>query len=154
MVQNPPAGTPQVYSRVAYRDPGAAIDWLTDAFGLEEIADARVTVGNGRVLLTEMTLGAGRVMVGGEGSHDLASPDTVGGRTQMVIAYVDGVDAHHDRAKAAGARIVTELRDQPWGDRRYEALDCEGHRWYFAEHVRDVPAEEWKAAIGSPPADE
>jgi uncharacterized glyoxalase superfamily protein PhnB len=31
-----------------------------------------------------------------------------------------------------------ELRDQPWGDRRYEALDLEGHRWYFAEHTRDV----------------
>jgi len=24
-----------------------------------------------------------------------------------------------------------ELQDQPWGDRRYEALDLEGHRWYF-----------------------
>jgi uncharacterized glyoxalase superfamily protein PhnB len=42
-----------------------------------------------------------------------------------------------------------ELREQPWGDRRYEALDVEGHRWYFAEHVRDVPAGEWKRAVSS-----
>jgi uncharacterized glyoxalase superfamily protein PhnB len=27
-----------------------------------------------------------------------------------------------------------------WGDRRYEALDLEGHRWHFAERVSGIRA--------------
>jgi uncharacterized glyoxalase superfamily protein PhnB len=27
-----------------------------------------------------------------------------------------------------------------WGDRRYEALDLEGHRWHFAERVSAIRA--------------
>ena len=99
---------------------------------------------DGKIGLTEMRLGAGQVMIGGEEGHGLASPASVGGRTQMVMAYVDRIDEHCARAKAAGAEIAMELADRPWGDRRYEALDLEGHRWYFAEHVRDVDPAEWR----------
>ncbi len=152
MVENPPKGVPQVHTRLAYRDPTEAVPWLERAFGLREREGARVSTADGRISLTEMVLGAGLVMIGTAGLHGLESPATVGARTQMVIAYVDDVDAHYARAREAGARIVMELRDQPWGDRRYEALDLEDHRWYFAEHVRDVPEEEWKRAVGKPPA--
>jgi uncharacterized glyoxalase superfamily protein PhnB len=33
---------------------------------------------------------------------------------------------------------VIELGDAPWGDRRYQATDPEGHQWTFARHIRDV----------------
>jgi PhnB protein len=62
-----------------------------------------------------------------------------------VHAYVDDVDAHFERARAEGARILSEVEDTPFGDRHYRAEDLEGHRWMFAEHVRDVPREEWGA---------
>lgn len=146
MANNPPKGVPQIYPRLAYQDPTKAVAWLSRAFGLREREGARLPTEDGKISLTEMELGTGLVMIGTAGAHDLESPATLGGRTQMVIAYVDNVDAHYARAKEADARIVMELRDQPWGDRRYEALDVEGHRWYFAEHVRDVPADEWKRA--------
>jgi len=148
MPSNPPAGTPQLYPRIAYRDPTRAVAWLSSVFGLRERPDARIGDGQGGIALTEMTLGAGLVMIGGDGGHGLESPAKLGGCTQMVIGYVDGIGAHHARAQEAGAEIVSEPRDQPWGDRRYEALDLEGHRWYFAEHLRDVPPEEWKRALG------
>ena len=35
--------------------------------------------------------------------------------------------------------------DKHYGDRMYAADDLEGHRWYFATHVRDVPPEEMSA---------
>ena len=60
------------------------------------------------------------------------------GVSSMLYVYVDDVDEHYQRARAAGATIVTELEDQPWGDRRYQAVDPEGHQWTFARHVRDV----------------
>jgi len=146
--QSPPRGTPQIFPRLSYADPDAAVAWLARAFGLRERPGARLADAGGRVALTELELGAGIVMIGRDGAHGLASPATLGGRSQMVMAYVDDVDAHHARAVAAGARVEMPLADQPWGDRRYEALDLEGHRWYFAQHVRDVPPEEWRRATG------
>ena len=50
--------------------------------------------------------------------------------------YVDDVDAHCERARAAGAEIVGEPADQPYGDRRYEAHDPEGQAWFFAQRVQ------------------
>lgn len=147
MASNPPKGVPRIYPRLAYRDPTEAVAWLMRAFGLREREEMRMSSVDGSIELTEMELGGGLVMIGTAGAHDLESPANLGGRTHMVIAYVDDVDAHYARAREAGARIVMELRDQPWGDRRYEAMDLEGHRWYFAEHVRDVPAAEWKQAV-------
>ena len=57
----------------------------------------------------------------------------------MVMVYVDDVDAHHRRAVAEGARVLNEPEDMFWGDRRYEALDLEGHRWHFAQRRPDRP---------------
>ena len=144
MPSNPPEGVPQIYPRLAYRDPTEAVAWLGRAFGLQEREQARVETPDGKISLAEMVLGAGRVMIGAAGNHDLESPLVLGGINQMAMVYVDRVDDHYARAREAGARIVMELADQPWGDRRYEALDLEGHRWYFAEHVRDVSPLEWK----------
>jgi RNA polymerase sigma-70 factor (ECF subfamily) len=45
---------------------------------------------------------------------------------------------HYRRAESQGAQIVTPLEDMFWGDRRYEALDLEGHRWHFAERLPEI----------------
>jgi uncharacterized glyoxalase superfamily protein PhnB len=76
----------------------------------------------------------------GEDHHNLHSPLDTGLITAMVNVYVQDIDAHHARARAGGARIVMELEDMFWGDRRYEALDPEGHRWHFAERLLDIQA--------------
>lgn len=47
-------------------------------------------------------------------------------------------------AKEAGAKILEEPKDQFYGDRCYGAEDSEGHHWFFAQHVRDVAAEDMK----------
>jgi uncharacterized glyoxalase superfamily protein PhnB len=63
----------------------------------------------------------------------------------MLTVYVDDVDAHYERAKAAGATIELELTTYPWGDRRYQAIDPEGHHWGFAQHMFDAPPDAWMA---------
>jgi PhnB protein len=51
-----------------------------------------------------------------------------------VMVEVDDVDAHYERARAAGATILSELEDNPGvGQRQYRAEDLEGHRWMFAQ---------------------
>ena len=59
--------------------------------------------------------------------------------------YVEDVDAHFAHARDAGATIHAEPEDQAYGDRRYDAEDPEGHRWSFAQLLREVPVEEWGA---------
>ena len=57
------------------------------------------------------------------------------GRTSLVHVLVDDVDAHFERAKRAGATIVEELNDLPFGHRRYGCTDPQGHEWYFAQPI-------------------
>ena len=73
------------------------------------------------------------------------SPKSLGGSvTQSLYIYVDDVDAHYGRARAAGAKILSDPEDMFWGDRTYMAQDPEGHRWTFAKQVREVAPEDMK----------
>jgi PhnB protein len=131
---------PSIYPRLAYRDEVAALEFLTRAFGLVERRESRMEHPDG--MLAWLELGDGVVMIGraGEERHGLHSPLEAGVSTAMVNAYVHDIDAHYRRAEAEGARVVTPLEDMFWGDRRYEALDLEGHRWHFAERMSGVRA--------------
>ena len=71
------------------------------------------------------------------------SPRSVGGaNTQTIMLYVDDVEAHCSRARAAGATIFAEpeVHDygaDHWSDRSYGAVDPEGHHWWFTQRLRD-----------------
>jgi MerR family transcriptional regulator, thiopeptide resistance regulator len=49
----------------------------------------------------------------------------------MTVITVDDADAHYARSSQAGAEIVSEPVDQPYGVREYGARDGEGQLWYF-----------------------
>jgi uncharacterized glyoxalase superfamily protein PhnB len=112
-----------------YEDGEAAVDFLTAAFGFREIDRTTGAAGGMHV---EMETGGdgGRVYLGSPGG-DFQGPAEVG-RTSLVYVLVPDVDAHHAQAKAAGATIVEELVDLPFGDRRYTCRDPQGHEWAFA----------------------
>jgi PhnB protein len=143
MAQNPPEGYARVTPYLLYRDADAAVDFLTSAFGFTETV--RMRGEDGKTNHAELELGGGIVMLGSPGS-DYKSPDDLGGRTEITYVYVDDVDAHYERAKAAGAHIERELADQFYGDRTYGAHDPEGHAWSFATHVHDPTPEDMQAA--------
>jgi PhnB protein len=125
-----------------YEDVGAALDWLSRAFGFRECL--RFQGEDGAVTHAEMELDGGEVMLGWPGP-DYRNPRRLGQTTQLVHVYVEDVDAHFERAREAGAEIVSEPQDQEYGDRRYDVKDPEGHLWSFAQRVRDVTPEEWGA---------
>jgi uncharacterized glyoxalase superfamily protein PhnB len=131
-----------VFPYLLYEDAAAMIDWLVRAFGFTE--KLRYAGDDGVVNHAELAIGEGSVMLGAPGG-DYRSPKSSGGAPAQVQVYVDDVDAHYARAKAAGAEIRQELADMPYGDRRYDAYDPEGHLWMFSTHVRDVAPEDWGA---------
>jgi len=142
MPPNPPDGYMRVMPYLLYKDSAAALEFLTTAFGFTEklrIADEAGTVNHAEVQADDA------VIMFGTPGEDYKNPNELGGRTQSVYVYVDDVDSHFERAKAAGAAIVREPEDQFYGDRSYTVNDPEGHQWSFATHVRDVSPEELQA---------
>lgn len=139
MVPNPPSDMPRVTPHIFYDDVGAAIDWLSSAFGFP--VRNRMTDKTGLVVHGELEIGPDSlVMLGLTEEHkEWTSPKTIEGRiTHRLYVFVDNIDAHYERAKAAGAVINRDIADQWWGDRCYECIDPEGHRWKFAQHIFDV----------------
>lgn len=141
-----PTNLPEKYGRITpyllYEDVSRALEWLAEAFGLDE--RLRFADDGGTVTHAEMTLADGWIMLGHPGP-EYKSPRRLGGYTQLVHVYVDDVDAHFEQARRAGAVIHAEPADQAYGDRRYDAEDLEGHRWSFAQLLSDVPPSEWGA---------
>lgn len=145
-MKNPPEGWSRFTSSVYYEDASAAIDWLCKAFGF----DVKIKIDHeGKVAHSQITFGGGMIMVGSAGGAPrrperagCVSPGTVGGvNTQRMCVFVDDADAHCERARAAGAIIAAEPATEDhgadyWADRSYEAVDPEGHHWFFIQRVR------------------
>ena len=143
-----PFRRPALGSALFYKDAFAALDWLEKAFGFERtmvITDKEGNLGH-----SEMRFGDGYIMIGTEWIDYVASPASIGGKnTQSIHVHLgDGIDAHCERARAAGAEILQEPADQFYGDRTYRARDPEGHVWTFGQSVRRVGREEAEKASG------
>ncbi|HEX5139308.1 MAG TPA: VOC family protein [Dehalococcoidia bacterium] len=134
-------------SALAYKDPGAAIEWLKKAFGFE--VSLLITDDDGKVVHSELSYGNGYIMAGGEWTDHIKAPSSVGGaNTQTVhVQLSEDIDAHCERARAAGARIAQEPEDQFYGDRTYRAFDSEGHMWTFGQTVKQTTPADWEAAM-------
>ena len=136
--------TQSIYPYLLYHSCEDALEWLSRAFGFEE--DLRYTGEAGYVNHAEMHLRDAHIFMGNPG-EGYRNPKEQGGETIGLYVYVDDVDAHFERARAAGAEILRPPENQEYGDRRYDAVDPEGHRWFFASHVRETEPEEWGATV-------
>jgi uncharacterized glyoxalase superfamily protein PhnB len=115
-----------------YADGSAALDFLCQAFGFEERLATRR--GDGTLMHAELGFGGNTVMLGTPLDEDGQPqvPEPTERRHSGVLCYVDDVDAHCARARAAGARIASPPADQAYGARTYTAVDPEGHQWFFS----------------------
>lgn len=77
--------------------------------------------------------------IGGQGAHGAIGPKRAGSASRYISVYVDDIDAHSERALAAGARIDRGPHDHAREYRVYEALDLEGHRWRSLQWLREAP---------------
>ena len=133
---------PSVIPMISYEDGIRALEWLATAFGFRETV--RLTARDGRLSHGEMRASDGLIMLASP-SPDYHSPkrhrevceqarrwSTVPWIIDGVLVYVDHLEGHLARARAAGASILSEIEEGPPG-RRYRAEDLEGHRWFFFE---------------------
>jgi PhnB protein len=82
------------------------------------------------------------------------SPQSMGGTAVGLALYDENVDAVFIRAVAAGATMISAVKDQFYGDRSGTLLDPFGHRWTVATHIEDVTLDEVerRAAAPTPPS--
>src|SRR5262249_25095019 len=106
-----------------YEDATPGLDFLVDAVGFEGLHAFRDPDGSG--LTAQLRLGDAVVMIGpgmeAFGSRGVEDPAWC---TMRTYVYVDDVDAHCERARAAGAVIRDEPSDHLGGDRIYVVGDC------------------------------
>jgi PhnB protein len=138
----PKGRAPVIIPYVLYEDVPAAIDFLERAFGFKEVL--RFAGDDGVVSHAEARLGDSVLLMGHPGPA-YRNPRNSGVEHCMLVADVDDVDAHYERAKAAGATILSEPREEAYGDYMYRAEDLEGFRWQFGTRVKDVAPEDWGA---------
>jgi len=122
-----------------YRDAPAAINWLCRTFGFEKhlvvpnedetIAHAQLSFGNGMIMLGSV------LKIETEFGRLMKQPDEIGGaETQSAYVVVSDADTVYARAKAAGADIVIEIKDEDYGGRAFTCRDLEGHLWNFGTY--------------------
>ena len=120
-----------------YRNAPAAIEWLCQAFGFEK--HLVVPGQGGTIAHAELSFGNGMIMLGSvkESEFDrfMKQPDEIGGaETQTAYVIVSDADALYARAKAAGAKIVVEIKDEDYGGRGFSCRDLEGRLWNFGAY--------------------
>jgi uncharacterized glyoxalase superfamily protein PhnB len=132
MASKIPAQHARVMPYLHYQDANAALDFLGKAFGFSLRFAHRDEAG--RVLHAQVGVGDTSFMLGpAQPDFRSAAASALPALHASIWCYVDDADAHCERARAAGATILREPADQPYGVREYDALDAEGQEWYFCQ---------------------
>ncbi|MFJ8584335.1 VOC family protein [Streptomyces sp. NPDC093595] len=140
-VQPIPEGYPRVTPYLCVDGAAAAIDFYAAVLGAEE--RMRMPAPDGRIGHAELSLGNSVIMLADEFPEmGFRSPGAVGGTPVTLHVYVADVDAVFARALARGARELSPVRNEFYGDRTGQFEDPYGHRWSVASHIEDVPPEE------------
>jgi uncharacterized glyoxalase superfamily protein PhnB len=136
-----------VTPNLGYRDARAAIRFLVDAFGFEEVAvyeeEAKGRIGHAALRWP----GGGGVMLHSADGNAVADQTDRASADGGYLAYsihvaTDDPDALFERAVAAGATVVRAVENSPFGTRGFIVSDPEGLYWSFGtelpELVRDA----------------
>lgn len=130
-----------ILPHIIYQDLDAAVEWLKRVFGFEEhyrygepVSGAQLHLGNAWIMVNAAKKGE-------------ASPTKLGYGTQCLTIFLQDVEGHYERAKAAGAKILEHPHETIYGEWQYAVEDLDGHRWLFSRHARDVDPADWGAKV-------
>jgi uncharacterized glyoxalase superfamily protein PhnB len=124
---------PTVWPSVRARDAHALIDFLVSTVGFLRTA---VYEDGGRVVHAQLDWPEGGGIMLGSSTGASGDGQECHGTPGSLSAYVvtDHVDELYARVSAAGARILREPVDQPYGSREFALADPEGNSWSFGTY--------------------
>ncbi|MFH9429931.1 VOC family protein [Streptomyces sp. NPDC017615] len=129
MSRTAPEGHTTVAPWVVTDDTGALLDFITAAFGGEEIA--RVAVEDGSIGHGEIRVGDTLVLAFDRRPDWPVMPS-------LLRVYVPDADTAMAAAVAHGATVITEAADSAWGDRGGRVRDAFGNIWWVMSRVEDI----------------
>ncbi|SRR5579872_2505504 len=142
MIENRSVPPDTILPHIQYPDVPEAIAWLSRMFGFREcyrygqpVSGAQMQIGRAWLMIKRAEPGE-------------STPAQLGYGTQSLTIFLEDVDAHFQKTKAAGAKILEELHETVYGELQYAAEDFAGHHWLFSRHARDVNPEEFGATLG------
>ncbi len=122
-----------------YKDAHAAIAWLERALGF--VRQAVYDGPEGTVAHAQLTFGAtGMVMLGSASNGGPlakwnATPEEMGGRvTSSMYLVAEDCETVWERAKAADAEVLMELKEMDYGGKAFTVRDPEGYLWSVGEY--------------------
>lgn len=125
-----------VIPTLRYEDAPRMIDWLCDTFGFER--HLVVEDGAGGIAHAQLTRGNAMIMLGSARDDAFGALQStaraLGGVSQSAYVIVDDVDAVCEQARAAGAKITLEPKDEDYGGRVFSCHDPEGQLWSFGTY--------------------
>lgn len=144
MLKNRSVPTDTLLPHITYHDVAEAIAWLNRTFGFTEhyhhgppgepISGAQMRFGNVYFMLHSARPGR-------------STPAQLGHGTQSLTVFVEDIEAHFERTKSAGAKLLEDLHETVYGELQYAVQDLDGHHWLFSRHARDLSPEEWGAKV-------
>ncbi len=121
--------TLDVIPLLACSDIAREHDFLVSVLGFTSAGLDRTP--DGSVVHAEIRTGSHRIWLH-RADGDLAPPGATGSAGGGIVVHVPDVDAHYERVRAANADVLSEPRDQDYGQREYGVRDPEGHLWWIA----------------------
>jgi PhnB protein len=136
-----PSEYPRVTPYLSVDGAADAIDFYRDVLGATE--RGRIAGPDGKIGHAELSVGDSVIMLS-DAFPDMGAPTpkALGGSAVTVMVYVEDVDDVFGRAIERGAKEISPVQDQFYGDRSGQFEDPFGHRWNVATHIEDVPADE------------
>jgi uncharacterized glyoxalase superfamily protein PhnB len=123
---------------MVYKDANAGLDFLTKALGFTEHFVYRDDKNN--LQHAELTLGNAMIMISPHNTESvfgklIGPPAAANGlNTQTAYFIIEEIDAHYKNAKANGAKIIIDIKDEDYGGRGYSCKDPEGYIWSFGSY--------------------
>jgi len=129
-----------VTAHLRIKGAAEAIKFYKKALGAREIM--RFEAG-GRLAYAEIEIGNSAISLGESApEYGFQGPEGYGGSPISLHLQVDDVDAFIAHAEAAGARIVSPVKDQFYGERSGSIADPFGYTWGVSTHKETMSTEE------------
>ena len=139
-----------ISAHLVVSDMKKAMDFYQKAFGFTLMGEPMRA---GKVIVhAVLKHGDSTLMLGGptpDGTHKPPTAQRLEGQSFGLFVYVKDVDAHYRQVKRFKGLTATAPVDMFWGDRMYDVIDRDGHRWSFASRKSVPTPEEMAAAMAA-----
>jgi PhnB protein len=140
-----PEGSHSVQPYMIFAGCEKAMQFYAKAFGAREVMCMKDSAG--QVVHAEMQIGDCRIMMADEAPKmDAYAVKHYGGSPVSLMLYTEDCDAIYAQAVAAGAQVLRELADQPYGIRMGGVQDPFGYKWWIGTQIQAMSTGEMQEA--------